>query len=355
MRPEVLVVGGGPSGAAAALALARLGRRVTILEREAAPRHAVCGEFLSAEAVEALSSLGLPPAALGGAPVERVRLAAGRTDAAGALPFRAFGLSRRRMDAALLDAAASAGATIRRGARVRGLSPAGEARLEGGETLSAERALLATGKHGLRGWKRQPGRPMLGGKLHFALRPDQARALDGHVELHLLSDGYAGLQLVEGGTANLCWLQEGGDLLVPAPPGSLLASRLEGAVPLWPRPLAVARVPYGHLHAPEPGEAVFRLGDQAAVTPSFTGDGMAIALHSGLLAAAMIGEGAPAFHAALRRDVGGQMRRARLLLAGMGLPAVALARLLPGLLGLGARLTRLPHACGRVFNPLGLG
>ena len=55
MRPEVLVVGGGPSGAAAALALARLGRRVSVLEREAAPRHAVCGEFLSADALKIIA------------------------------------------------------------------------------------------------------------------------------------------------------------------------------------------------------------------------------------------------------------------------------------------------------------
>lgn len=355
MRPDALVIGGGLAGGVAALALARQGRPVLLLERERHPHHKVCGEFLSAEGAAALSRLDLDPRALGAAPVERARLAAGRWDAEGPLPFRAWGLSRRVLDAALLEAAAAAGAEIRRGAAVRALSPGGVARLAGGTALEGGRALLATGKHGLRGWPREGGRPLLGLKLHLRLRPEEARALEGHVEIHLTPGGYAGLQLVEGGVANLCWLTRGGDTAPPRPPGSLLARRLLGAEALWPRPMAVARVPYGHLHAPAPGEAVFRLGDQAAVTPSFTGDGMAIAVHSGLLAAAMLDGPAPDFHAALRRDVGGQLRRAGAILALLGAPAVALARAAPALLGLGARLTRLPPRCGRVFKPLGLG
>ncbi|MFL1462615.1 NAD(P)/FAD-dependent oxidoreductase [Roseococcus sp. DSY-14] len=346
--PEVLVAGGGLAGGAAALLLARQGRRVLLLEREAAPAHKVCGEFLSPEGAAVLAGLGLPPEALGGAPIERLRLAAGRWDAGAALPFRAWGLSRRGLDARLLNAAAAAGAEVRRGALVREVTPDGAVRLADGARLRGGRTLLATGKHALRGWARQPGRPMLGFKMHLRLAPGEARALEGHVELHLLpGGGYAGLQLVEDGVANLCWLLRAGGPQLPRPPGTLLARRLAGAAPLWPRPLAVARVPYGHLHAPEPGEQVFRLGDQAAVTPSFTGDGMAIALHSAALAAAMVEGGAPAFHAALRRDAGPQLRRAGLLLGMLGPPAVWAARLLPGLLGWGAAWTRLPAAAPR--------
>jgi len=51
---ENLVIGGGPAGSMLALRLAGSGREVRLLEKEREPHHKVCGEFLSAEAVEYL-------------------------------------------------------------------------------------------------------------------------------------------------------------------------------------------------------------------------------------------------------------------------------------------------------------
>ena len=45
---------------------------------------------------------------------------------------------------------------------------------------------------------------LIGLKLHLRLDAAQTRALEGHVELSLFDGGYAGLQPVEGGIANLC-------------------------------------------------------------------------------------------------------------------------------------------------------
>lgn len=364
--PDALVIGGGLAGGAAACALAQHGRAVLLLEREPGAHHKLCGEFLSAEGAAALRHLGLPPETLGARPIRRMRLATGRTVAEAALPFTAYGLSRRRLDAALLARAAALGAEVRQGTAVRALDPDGTAHLADGARVTAAHTLLATGKHELRGWQRPTGAPSVGFKLHLRLDPAEAARLDGHVELHLLPGGYAGLQMVEGDVANLCLILRhappGGLAALPghiAPAGSLLAERLRGAFPLWERPLAIARVPYGHLHRGDGSDAVWRLGDQAAVTPSFTGDGMAIALHSGLLAARMLvqARGPAAFHAALAKDTGTQLRRALRLqsLLRLGWPAVALARIFPALLTRGARHTRLPAECDRVFKPLRMG
>jgi flavin-dependent dehydrogenase len=363
---DALIIGGGLAGGAAACVLAREGRRVLLLEREAGAHHKLCGEFLSAEGAAALRHLGLAPESLGAQPIRRMRLATGHAVAEAALPFTAFGLSRRRLDAALLARGRTLGADVRQGVTVRALDEDGTAHLVDGSSIAARATLLATGKHELRGWKRPEGAPMVGFKLHLKLDGAQAARLTGHVELHLLPGGYAGLQMVEGGVANLCLLLReappGGLAALPeriAPAGSLLAERLRGSFPLWERPLAIARVPYGHLHDGEEDTPIWRLGDQAAVTPSFTGDGMAIALHSGLLAARMLieGAGASAYHAALRGDAGTQLRRAMRLqmLLRLGRPAVALARLFPKLLTMGARHTRLPPSCERVFKPVRMG
>lgn len=352
-----LIIGGGVAGGAAAVLLARAGRRPILLERERSAHDKVCGEFVSGEAARLLAGLGLDPAALGAASLGRVRIAHGARVAEAALPFPAWGLSRRRLDAALLMAAEQEGAEVRRGVAVRGLGPDGAVLLPG-EALRAGAVFLATGKHELRGAARPTGAEKLVGiKLHLRLAPAQARLIAGVVELHLLQGGYAGLQSIEDGIANLCVIAPAARfgpagrsamalveaLAMEAP---RLGERLAGAEPLWPRPLAVARVPYGYRYhqAHDGAPGVFRLGDQAAVIPSLTGDGMAIALHSAVLAAAA--PDARAYHTRLARDLAAPMRVAGVLHAAIrALPGLAatVAAACPALLATAARRTRVPE------------
>lgn len=376
---DVAIAGGGLGGAAAACRLAEAGRRVVLVEREAAPaRHKVCGEFLSVEAQQHLERLGLGPAGttpvpLGGAPIDRVRLVHGSARAETDLPFPAWGLSRHRLDAWLLAQAERRGVAVRRGRAVQDLRADGAGvRLAtaGGETaLAADAVILATGKHELRGHRRvgAPGSDLIGLKIHLRLAAVEGQALHRHVELVLFDGGYAGLQPVEDGLANLCLLVTkarfaalGRDWrrLVAAVPH--LARRLDGADPCWPRPLAVYKVPYGYLHdvdadasadaAEGRAAPVYRVGDQVAVIPSFTGDGMAIALRSAELAADAILAGRPAasFHREAVRVFAPPLRAAGLVAAAGGRPwsqaaVVAACRLAPGLLTAVARHTRIEH------------
>jgi flavin-dependent dehydrogenase len=367
---EIAVVGGGLAGAAAACRLARAGRRVVLLEREPAAGHKVCGEFVSVEAARHLRELGAdgadPLPALGAAPIERVRLVAGRMEAVADLPFRAFGLSRRRLDDWLLLQAERAGAVLRRGVAVQGIAAGrgGGVRLDTARgSFAAGRAVLATGKHDLRGHRREgPLNELVGLKLHVRLAAAQDRALAGHVELVLFKGGYAGLQQVEDGTANLCLLvakdsfaRAGRDWRALAAGVPHLARRLAGAEPAWPRPLAVYRIPYGYLHRGKAGEGpVYRVGDQLAVIPSFTGDGMAMALHGAGMAAAAILAGEPpaAFHARAAALFARPVRLAGLV-AGAGAvpwlqgPMAAACRAFPALMSGIARATRIPGVAGK--------
>src|SRR5580698_10709575 len=101
-QSECLVVGGGVAGCAAAVALRRKGRNVTLIEREPTPRHKVCGEFLSGEALEDLQALGIDVVSLGAVPIDYVRLAAARRAAEAPLPFPAASLTRKALDTALI-------------------------------------------------------------------------------------------------------------------------------------------------------------------------------------------------------------------------------------------------------------
>ena len=73
---DVVVVGGGPAGSAAALAARRTGASVLVLDRADFPRDKVCGDGVAPEALDVLAGLGVEPAALvaGYPPVPRLSL-----------------------------------------------------------------------------------------------------------------------------------------------------------------------------------------------------------------------------------------------------------------------------------------
>jgi flavin-dependent dehydrogenase len=311
---EILVIGGGLAGSMAAIELARAGRGVLLIEREACAHHKVCGEFLSAETLEYLNLAGVSPIALGAAPIGSVRLCAGRKTAVVELPFTALSLSRYVLDEAMLAAAANRGCNVIRGAAVERLAREGtewNATLGDGRSTRAQTTLFANGKHDLRGWARGASKQsdLVGFKMHWRLAPAQTRELREWMELFLFPGGYGGLSLVEREIANLCFVVKRGTLQQLGGYREVLEAileeshdltrRLAGAEPLWSRPLAISPIPYGHLN--DMADGAWRVGDQFAVIPSFTGDGMAIALHSGAIAAEMIlrGEPADAFNARL--------------------------------------------------------
>jgi len=347
----------------AGLRLAAAGLEVTLLERERIAHHKVCGEFLSREAVVLLTQAGVNPLDLGAEEIRLVRLASRRHVAEAKLPFTALSLSRCVLDEALLARAAQQGCRVEREASVERLEPGNDgwhAYLRDGESWCAPAIFLASGKHDLRGHERNPGPhgDLVGFKLHWRLTPRQTKELRGFIELYLFSGGYGGLSLVENGVANLCLVIRRSALrkiggwpeLLAAIQNEIphIAQRLQGATALWERPLAVSSIPYGHLAGLPSG--LWCVGDQAAVIPSFTGDGMAIALHSANLAVQMYLTGASAdrYQKTLHAHLGRSMRLATVLSramvtgAGRALAPIGLS-IFPGAMNWIARSTRIPE------------
>jgi hypothetical protein len=440
---RTVIIGGGLAGGGVAARLAALGRPPLLLEREAGAHDKICGEFLSVEAGQHLAALGLDVARLGGARIDTMRLHVGKRTAAARLPFVATGVTRRALDAALLDHAAALGADVQRGVAVRGLA-GGLAVTSLGE-IGGGAVVLATGKHELRGLARDPEgtiADLIGFKMFFKATPKLRAALAGAVTVTAYEGGYAGLQCVENDRLNLCLLVEQGRfkalggqwealfaVLLREPGLQLLAD----AEALLPRPLTISGVPYGYLYramarragtmpgiggktvetqgesgrdpgvmagsraekfgfvrengqksrsfdvemvdrggvaegyrgsaAPfaggtggeSPQDPLWRVGDQAAVIPSFCGDGMAMALHGARLAADRLAAGAaPAdFQDRLHADVARQVRLATNLQRVVNSRAGRFALInglaaVPGALRLLARWTRVaPQAVAR--------
>lgn len=327
-----VVIGGGLAGCAAGILLARAGRAVTLLEKSTAAQDKVCGEFISWEAAHYLQTLGIDLPALGATTIHALRLTDGARRIEAPLPFTAFSLSRRVLDDALLNCAVHAGVTVRRGVTVSGFRAAasGWEITAGDDTLNAGTIFLASGKHDVRGQPRPVKVPhdLIGFKMHLRLRERQLEILRDHVEIHLYDGGYAGLELIEENKANLCFLVRK-DIYAPCgknwpalldwlkEQSPLLRDHLQDATALWPQPLAIANTPYGYLYDGPAPSGLYRLGDQLAVIPSFAGDGMAMALHSGFQAVRYYLDGTPpaAFYVQARSDFTGPLQTSRLTVA----------------------------------------
>lgn len=358
---DALILGAGLAGSTAATLIAQTGRSVRLLERQAGPHHKVCGEFLSIEAHDHLTALGIDTIALGGVAIDTVQVISGKRMVESRLPFTALGLSRFRLDEALIERAVSAGAIVERGIRVRSAGDT-QAQTSVGDREAAM-VMLATGKQRMRAKESDDSGhgdndPFVGFKMHLCPTPQARKRLKGRIILILFDGGYAGLQMIEGGRANVCLVIRkarlkhlGGtwgnvwQMLCTLPHCSDL---LADAEPLFENPCTIANLSYGLVPDQAATDGIIRLGDQAGMTASLTGDGMAAALRSAFIAAQCVAEGRDVleYRAQHKAQIQVQIRRAMALqrLQDSRLPKMAgmmALELWPGLLKYAARATRL--------------
>ncbi len=333
IRADVVVVGGGPAGAAAAITLARAGRSVTVIDRARFPRDKACGDGLTTGALRLFEDLGLDPAAVPSwQPVDDVvvRSPSGRETTfplpQGRGTFAA--VSRRfDLDAAALDLARTAGADVWEGCALTGVEQRADRVVVSTERQAAVHARYAVGADGM--WS--PLRKALGvavpgyrGEWHAFRQYFRGVGQRASRELFVwfepdLLPGYAWSFPLPDGRANVGFgIQRGGrysvrdmagvwpDLLSRPHVRAVLGADAEPESPhrAWPIP---ARVDGMELSAAG-GRALF-VGDAAAATDPMTGEGIGQALRTGILAAEAIDAAGPYDPAAAARRFDAAVRQ----------------------------------------------
>jgi geranylgeranyl reductase family protein len=303
----VVVVGGGPAGAALAALLARGGHDVLVLDAQRFPRDKVCGESVSPEGWRLVEKIGARDRvrALGPRAIHGMRLVApDGTDFTGQYRdgLKGFAVRRTALDAALLDTAREAGARVVEAARVHDLlfesgAVGGVVARVAGETRSI-RSRLVVGADGRTSVvARRLGLVEPDARLRrFAVRGhwDGVEGLGDFGEMHVADGAYCGIAPLGPTSANVAFVLDprelkgaGGDLqgfyrrtLRERWPA--LAERLDRARLVEP-PRAI-----GPLAVRCRGAAVggaLLVGDAAGFYDPFTGEGVTLALRGAELAA----------------------------------------------------------------------
>jgi flavin-dependent dehydrogenase len=315
---DVIIAGGGPAGASAAIHLAMHGARVLLVEQKKFPRPKLCGEFISPECAVHFERLRVTDAISAAHPADlaatvfysrsgkNVRVPSSWFGATGV----ALGLSRAEMDERLLRRASEAGArvledahatnvvienqtacgiTVKQGTRET--SYYAPVTVDGtGRARALTRRLAANARRA-----RRERAPMVAFKAHL----ENTRIEAGACEIYFYRRGYGGLSSIENGLSNLCFIASARDVRACGADADRVMREVVCENQRAAFTLALARVNANWLavslegfgrSSVAPMNGLLAIGDAASFIDPFTGSGMLMALESGELAARAIAD-----------------------------------------------------------------
>lgn len=309
---DILIIGGGPAGSTAAMDLATSGLSVALVEKKQFPREVLCGEFLSQEVLGIIRTRGMLDTflALHPRPVRSFRfIPTNGNQLCHALGFDAYALKRSQLDHMLLSKAISCGATVIQPAEVVALQrnegsynatckvPDGEKKFVARHVIAAYGKQSVLDKSLRRSFVAARSR-MTGVKYHIPGRKLRGFA-ECEVQIYAADGVYCGVNSVSSDEATLCFLFDA-DVHDRDPKRALkylleknaLFSTLFVHDPL-PDLLnlpvvGTGNIFFGRRKATEDG--ILMIGDAAGVIAPLAGDGIGMAMESGVLVSRVIEE-----------------------------------------------------------------
>ncbi|APY08402.1 FAD-dependent oxidoreductase [Winogradskyella sp. J14-2] len=296
---DVIIVGGGLAGLASAIHLSQAKFKVLLIEKNAYPKHKVCGEYISNEVLPYLNALGFNPYDFGAKRISKFELTTHNNKKIEAkLPLGGFGMSRYEMDYQLYQLALKDGALVLQDLVVDVIFNANAFIVEtkSNQILRSKIVIGAFGKRSnldvqfQRDFIKKKS-PYLGVKIHVS-----GKFPNDKVALHNFKGGYCGVSKVENNHINLCYItnfeafkkhkdikafQE--DVLFK---NSELKAVFKNSKPEFEKPLTISQISFKTKSPVE--NHILMCGDTAGMIHPLCGNGMAMAIRSAQLASDLI-------------------------------------------------------------------
>ncbi len=295
MIEDCVIIGGGVAGLSVANQLVDAGKSPLIIDGGDYPCHRICGEYFSHESFRILQKWEIPLTGV----INRARFIKENKKVEFSLPISAGSCSHFEFDLKLFNRALKKGARALCKTTVECLrTPENsfenyELRLSDSQIIHTRHLIIGTGKlpkiAGIQA--KIPIMKYIGFKAHF-----EGVEIDDSIEMHTFSGGYLGVAKINAKTTNIAGLfhKDIGknfnspeillENLLKDKSMSILKEKMRSATMVFPKWLECQVPEFGIRKNPQ-WERVFWIGDAAGGIPPVSGEGLAIALTSGCMAA----------------------------------------------------------------------